>query len=40
MGEPSAIQARGGEIVLYRAKDGQTSLDVRLEHETIWLSLN
>ncbi|MCX5810169.1 MAG: virulence RhuM family protein [Proteobacteria bacterium] len=28
-----------GEIVLYRTEDGQTRLDVRLEQESIWLSL-
>ena len=27
-----------GEIVLYVAPDGQIRLDVRLEHETVWLS--
>ncbi|ANH83173.1 cytochrome C biogenesis protein CycH [Niabella ginsenosidivorans] len=26
-----------GEIVIYQAQDGQTSIDVRLEKETIWL---
>jgi death-on-curing family protein len=29
-----------GEILLYQAEDGQTTLDVRLEAETVWLSLN
>jgi hypothetical protein len=29
-----------GEIVLYRAADGGPALDVRLEQETVWLSLN
>ena len=39
--EPSAAYAgQGGEVVLYRAPDGTVSLDVRLERETIWLSLN
>ena len=28
-----------GEIVLYRTEDGQAKLDVRLEQESIWLSL-
>ena len=32
--------APGGEIVLYRAAGGKVSIDVRLEHETVWLSLN
>ena len=29
-----------GEIVIYKAKDGKTSLDVKLEQETVWLSIN
>lgn len=29
-----------GEIVLYRAADGGPALDVRLERESVWLSLN
>lgn len=33
-GQPS------GEIVLYQSADGRIILDVRLERETIWLSLN
>jgi len=32
-----SIRADGGEIVLYRTKDGRTNLNVRLEKETIWL---
>ena len=31
------IKGTGGEIILYRTKDGTTTLDVRLERETIWL---
>ncbi len=27
-----------GEIVIYKAKDGKTSLDVNLKEETVWLS--
>ena len=27
-----------GEIVIYKTKDGKTSLDVKLEEETIWLT--
>lgn len=39
--EPGAIYGGpGGEVVLYRAKDGTIALDVRLEQETIWLNLN
>ena len=29
-----------GEIVIYKAKDGKTALDVKLEQETVWLSIN
>ncbi len=29
-----------GEIIIYRTEDGHTQLDVRLEQDTIWLSLN
>ena len=28
----------GGEVVLYKAPDGQIRLDVRLEHDTVWLA--
>lgn len=38
------VSARGaekaGEILLYQTDDGQTTLDVRLEAETVWLNLN
>ncbi|MBI3591454.1 MAG: type II toxin-antitoxin system death-on-curing family toxin [Candidatus Melainabacteria bacterium] len=27
-----------GEIIIYKTKDGKTSLDVKLEKETVWLS--
>lgn len=40
MNKPKSIKGRGGEIVLYRTKDGRTALDVRLDRETIWLNLN
>ena len=30
----------GGEVVLYETPDGQARVDVRLDHETVWLSLN
>lgn len=26
------------EIVIYKTKDGKTSLDIKLEKETVWLS--
>ncbi|MCK9401919.1 MAG: hypothetical protein M0Q26_00830 [Chitinophagaceae bacterium] len=29
-----------GEIAIYQAADGQTTIDVKLENETIWLNLN
>jgi hypothetical protein len=29
-----------GEVILYRAEDGRTALDVRLAGETVWLTLN
>mgnify|MGYP001263580418 CR=1 FL=1 len=29
-----------GEIVIYKASDGSAQLDVKLEKETVWLSLN
>ena len=29
-----------GEVVIYKAKDGKTFLDVKLEQETVWLNLN
>jgi hypothetical protein len=28
-----------GEIVMYQTPDGRMSIDVKLENETIWLSL-
>lgn len=29
----------GGEILVYEAPDGQVRADVRLDRETLWLSL-
>ncbi len=29
-----------GEVILYQAADGGPALDVRLDHDTVWLSLN
>jgi len=29
-----------GEIIIYQSQNGQTSIDVRLEKETVWLTLN
>ncbi len=28
------------EIILYQTEDGQTRIQVRLQNETVWLSLN
>ena len=30
----------GGDILLYKSDDGKTRIDVRLQGETVWLSLN
>lgn len=37
MNIPKVIDARGGEIVIYRTKDGRNHVDVRLEQETLWM---
>ena len=29
-----------GEIIIYETKDGETSIDVRMEEESVWLTLN
>ncbi|MEA3464002.1 MAG: virulence factor, partial [Patescibacteria group bacterium] len=29
-----------GKIIIYNSKDGEAKLEVRLENETVWLSLN
>ena len=26
------------KIIIYRTTDGQTAIDVKLEHDTVWLS--
>jgi len=31
-------EAPGGEVVLYEAPDGRVRVDVRLDHETVWLT--
>jgi prophage maintenance system killer protein len=36
--QTGSVAGKGGEIVLFRTKDGRTNLDVRLDQETIWLS--
>ena len=37
-GTPESMAA--GEVVLYRARGGKVELNVRLERDTVWLSLN
>ena len=32
------VEARGGEILMYEAPDGEVRVDVRLDHETVWLT--
>ena len=29
-----------GNIVIYQTKDGKMSIDVKLENETVWLTLS
>jgi prophage maintenance system killer protein len=36
----SSNESRGGEVVVYEAPDGEVRVEVRLERETVWLSLN
>jgi hypothetical protein len=40
MKQPNRAQALGSEIVLYEAEDGSTRIEVRLEKETVWLTIN
>ncbi|MDR2510983.1 MAG: cell filamentation protein Fic, partial [Bacteroidales bacterium] len=32
--------ANNSEIIIYQTEDGQTKIDVRMENETVWLSLD
>jgi len=32
------MDARKGEIILYRREDGAVQIDVRVEDETVWLT--
>jgi hypothetical protein len=34
------MENNNSEILIYQTEDGQTKIDVRLENETVWLSLN
>jgi hypothetical protein len=36
---PSAAPLPRGEVLVYEDPDGRVRVDVRLEHETVWLSL-
>jgi hypothetical protein len=31
-------QIKKGEVIIYKTKSGKTSLDVKFEKETVWLS--
>lgn len=34
------MRQQNGEIIIYRSEDGSTKIDVRMEGETVWLSLD
>ena len=34
----SPAEGPGGEVLLYEASDGEVRVDVRLDHETVWLT--
>ncbi len=34
------MEENKSEIILYESPDGETKIDVRLERETVWLSLD
>ncbi|MFN9049102.1 MAG: hydroxyacid dehydrogenase, partial [Planctomyces sp.] len=34
---PAPAADDSGEFILYQTEDGQTRIEVRLSHETIWL---
>ncbi|BBB90704.1 MAG TPA: hypothetical protein PKA28_09600 [Methylomusa anaerophila] len=36
----SDLQAGSSNILMYQTEDGKTKIDVRLDNETVWLSLN
>ena len=29
-----------GELIIYQTEDGQTKIDVRMDNDTVWLSLD
>jgi len=35
---PSPAPGDSGEFILYQTEDGQTRIEVRMEHETVWLT--
>lgn len=37
---PSSIHTSGGDLLFYQTEDGRTRLEVRLDADTVWLSLN
>ena len=39
MSDPVPVQP-SGEFLLYQTEDGHSRIEVRLVHETVWLSLN
>jgi hypothetical protein len=40
MKPPASPAPSGGDVILYQTEDGRTRLQVRLQGETVWLSLN
>jgi hypothetical protein len=40
MAGPQIRTLPGGEVILYQTEDLQTRLEVRLDGQTVWLSLN
>ena len=36
----TTIKTSGGEVVLFQTEGGKTRLEVQLEQDTVWLSLN
>jgi prophage maintenance system killer protein len=38
--KPVATDTLGGEVVLYKATGGQIQMDVRVDRDSVWLSLN
>jgi hypothetical protein len=40
LAEKDSMLSVDGEVVLFEAADGQIRLDVRVERESVWLTLN